>query len=59
MGRIDRGERDVTLANISGISRRHTGKIERGEQNATALNLLRLADAFNCKASKILQASGL
>ena len=47
------------LADLAGIDRSHMGKIERGERNVTFLNIVRVADALNCKPSDLLSDAGL
>jgi transcriptional regulator with XRE-family HTH domain len=47
------------LADYAGIDRSHMGKIERGERNVTFLNLLRIANAIECKLSDLLIEAGL
>ncbi|APF01455.1 helix-turn-helix domain-containing protein [Pseudomonas putida] len=47
------------LADAAAIDRAHLGKIERGERNVTILNVLRIAMALNCRASELLNESGL
>lgn len=47
------------LADYAGIDRSHMGKIERGERNVTLLNIVRIAEAMNCKPSDILIDAGL
>lgn len=47
------------LADYAGIDRSHMGKIERGERNLTLLNMIRIAEAMNCKPSEILADAGL
>lgn len=47
------------LADAALMDRAHIGKIERGERNVTLLNLLRIATALHCKASALLEMSGL
>lgn len=47
------------LADYAGIDRSHMGKIERGERNVTLLNIVRIAEAMNCKSSDILIEAGL
>lgn len=42
------------LATISGVERSNMGKIERGENNLSVLNLVRIADALDCRAADIL-----
>ena len=46
------------LAHDAGLDRSYVGGIERGEHNLTVLNLLRIADALDCKGSVILEAAG-
>lgn len=47
------------LADYAGIDRSHMGKIERGERNVTFLNILRIAQAIQCKPSDLLVDAGL
>lgn len=47
------------LADYAGIDRSHMGKIERGERNVTLLNLVRIAEAMNCKLSEIFTDAGI
>lgn len=47
------------LAAGAGLERSNVGKIERGENNLSILNLVRIAEALNCKAATILLAAGL
>lgn len=47
------------LADAAGIDRSHMGKIERGERNVTFLNILRIANALQCKPSDLLFEAGL
>jgi transcriptional regulator with XRE-family HTH domain len=47
------------LADAAEIDRSHMGKIERGERNVTVLNLLRIANAIECKLSDLLSAADL
>ena len=47
------------LADAAEIDRSHMGKIERGERNVTVLNLLRIANAIECKLSDLLNAADL
>jgi hypothetical protein len=35
------------------------GKIERGERNVTMLNLLKVAQALDCRPSELLASAGL
>ena len=48
-----------TLAGVAGIERSNMGKIERGENNLSILNLVRIAEALNCRAASILMAAEL
>jgi len=41
------------LAHDAEIDRSHMGKIERGERNVTLLNILRIANALQCKPSDL------
>jgi DNA-binding XRE family transcriptional regulator len=47
------------LAHDAGLDRSYVGGIERGEHNLTVLNLLRIADALDCKGAVILKSAGL
>lgn len=47
------------LADASGVDRSHMGEVERGKRNVTLLNLLRIANAMQVKASVILAAADL
>lgn len=42
------------LADRAGLDRSHLGRIERGERNVTLLNLMRVAEALNARASELL-----
>ncbi len=52
--RMSLGLSQEALADLSGIDRSHMGKIERGERNVTFLNIVRIANAIQCKASDLL-----
>jgi transcriptional regulator with XRE-family HTH domain len=41
------------LADYAGIDRSHMGRIERGERNVSLLNILRIANAMECKVSEL------
>jgi transcriptional regulator with XRE-family HTH domain len=41
------------LADYAGIDRSHMGRIERGERNVSLLNILRIANAMDCKVSDL------
>jgi transcriptional regulator with XRE-family HTH domain len=47
------------LADYAEIDRSHMGKIERGERNVTFLNIVRIAEAIDCKPSDLLVDAGL
>jgi transcriptional regulator with XRE-family HTH domain len=57
--RRDLGISQEALAHQAGIDRSHMGKIERGERNVSVLNVLRIADSLNCKASDFFLSSDL
>ena len=57
--RRDAGISQEALAHHAGIDRSHMGKIERGERNVSVLNVLKIADSLNCKASDFFLTSGL
>ncbi|PUA19506.1 helix-turn-helix domain-containing protein [Glaciimonas sp. PCH181] len=41
------------LADYAEVDRSHMGKIERGERNVTFLNIVRIAEAIQCKPSDL------
>lgn len=47
------------LADYAEIDRSHMGKIERGERNISFLNIVRIANAIQCKPSELLTDAGL
>lgn len=47
------------LADYAEIDRSHMGKIERGERNVTFLNLVRIAQAMQCKPSDLCSDADL
>lgn len=47
------------LADLAEIDRSHMGKIERGERNVTLLNVVRIANAMQCRPSDLLIEAGL
>jgi transcriptional regulator with XRE-family HTH domain len=47
------------LADLAEIDRSHMGKIERGERNVTFLNILKIAQAVQCRPSELLANAGL
>nr|WKF55601.1 hypothetical protein HUO10_000045 [Paraburkholderia busanensis] len=57
--RNDIGISQEALAHYAGIDRSHMGKIERGERNVSVLNVLRIADSLQCKASDFFLSSDL
>lgn len=65
LGQAIRGRREEleisqeALADAAQMDRAHMGKIERGERNVTLLNLLKIATALHCQASKIMADAGL
>ena len=54
-----KGLSQEALADASGIDRSHMGKIERGERNVTLLNVLKIADALQARASDLLRRANL
>ncbi|MFQ3894666.1 helix-turn-helix domain-containing protein [Sphingobium sp. R-7] len=58
-GRKEAGFSQEAFADASGIDRSHMGKIERGERNITLLNLIRIAEALDCRLSEILAKADL
>lgn len=57
--RKELGISQEVLAIRSGVERSNMGKIERGENNLSVLNLVRIAEALNCRAAEILQQAQL
>jgi len=57
--RKERGLSQEALADLAGIDRSHMGKIERGERNVSILNVIRIADALDCKPSGLLDSAQL
>ena len=57
--RVARALSQEALADAAGIDRSHMGKIERGERNVTFLNIVRIANAVQCKPSDLLLDAGL
>jgi transcriptional regulator with XRE-family HTH domain len=47
------------LADYAGIDRSHMGRIERGERNVSLLNILRIANAMDCKVSDLFTDADL
>jgi transcriptional regulator with XRE-family HTH domain len=47
------------LADCAELDRSHMGKIERGERNLSLLNIVRIAQAIECKPSELLIDAGL
>lgn len=47
------------LADYAKIDRSHMGKIERGERNVTLLNIVRIANAIQCKPSDLFIDAGI
>jgi len=56
--RLAQGLSQEALADKANIDRSYMGGIERGEHNIAIVNLLKVADALNIKASKFLEKSG-
>lgn len=52
--RIEREIAQETLAHLAGIERSHIGKIERGEHMPTLVIILRIAEALNCEAARLI-----
>ncbi|QIE30072.1 helix-turn-helix transcriptional regulator [Caballeronia sp. SBC2] len=57
--RRDLGISQEALAHHAGIDRSHMGKIERGERNVSVLNVLKIADSLDCKASDLFLSADL
>ncbi|MBK6490444.1 MAG: helix-turn-helix transcriptional regulator [Sphingomonadales bacterium] len=52
-----RTERKISqegLAHAARIERSHMGKLERGERNVSFLNLMKIAEALDCRLSELL-----
>jgi len=47
------------LADYAGIDRSHMGRIERGERNVSLLNILRIANAMDCKVLDLFTDANL
>lgn len=47
------------LADYAEIDRSHMGKIERGERNVTFLNIIKIANAIQCRPSDLFADAGL
>ncbi|NVH75945.1 helix-turn-helix transcriptional regulator [Paraburkholderia sp. JPY432] len=56
--RLKQGLSQEALADLSGIDRSHMGRIERGERNVTFLNIVRIANALDCRPSHLLRLAG-
>lgn len=52
--RKEKGLSQEALAELAGIDRSYMGGIERGEHNLAIINLLKIADALETKASSLL-----
>ena len=52
--RKEKGLSQEALAELAGIDRSYMGGIERGEHNLAIINLLKIADALEMKASVLL-----
>jgi transcriptional regulator with XRE-family HTH domain len=57
--RIALGLSQEALADYAGIDRSHMGKLERGERNVSFLNIVRIANALQCKPSDLFGEAGL
>lgn len=53
--RLSLGMSQETLADKATLHRTYVGGVERGERNISVLNLLRLAEALNVPASRLLE----
>jgi transcriptional regulator with XRE-family HTH domain len=51
--RTERGISQERLAQLAGLDRTYVSGIERGERNPSLANLLRLADALECRLSEV------
>jgi len=56
--RLKQGLSQEALADLTGIDRSHMGRIERGERNVTILNIVRIANALDCRPSHLLRLAG-
>jgi transcriptional regulator with XRE-family HTH domain len=57
--RIDAGISQEALAVDAELDRSYVGGIERGEHNLTLMNLCKISNALNIKASVLLDDCGL
>lgn len=53
-----KGLSQEALAGLADIDRSYMGGIERGEHNLAIMNLLKIAEALEMKASLLLDAAG-
>lgn len=64
-GRAVRAKREARdwsqekLAEEAGLHRNYVSSLERGERNVALLNVIKLAEAFNLKASELLKLASL
>ena len=54
-----RSESQEELAFRCGLHRTYIGSLERGERNVSLENIVRLANAFELRASELLSRAGL
>ena len=57
--RLDLDLSQEGLANLIGIDRSYMGGIERGEHNIALINIVRIAEALEIKASDLLRDAKL
>ncbi|MBO1516781.1 helix-turn-helix domain-containing protein [Psychrobacter halodurans] len=59
--KLFRNERDISqekLAELSKLDRTYISSIERGQRNIGILNIIKIADALQVKASSLLEEIG-
>lgn len=56
--RLARGLSQEALADEAGVHRTFMGSVERGERNISLENIVKIAKALNCRASKLLDYIG-
>lgn len=57
--RMSLGLSQESIANLIGLDRSYMGGIERGEHNIALVNIVKIAEALNIKASDLLRSARL